>query len=100
MSHRDSLEFFLRLPSEVPDQPLVGESILGWHPITHHCIQESLPLSCVESQNLVFHKKKEKNVKLKQLEAKTERKMKKEVVSLFVRRPHLDVPAHSGQQRR
>lgn len=51
-SHGDSLELFLRFPSEVPDQPLVGESILGRHPITHHCIQESLPLPCVKAQNL------------------------------------------------
>lgn len=73
MSHWDSLEFFLRLPSEVPDQPLVGESILGWHPITHHCIQESLPLSCIEAQDLTV----KKEVKIKCLKEITECKVKK-----------------------
>lgn len=50
---QDSLELFLSLPSQVPDQPLVGESILRGHPIAHHCIQEGLPLPRVEAQNLI-----------------------------------------------
>lgn len=46
------LEFFLSLAPEVSDQPLRGESVLRWHPPTHHCVQESLSLACVESQHL------------------------------------------------
>lgn len=54
--HKDSLKLFLRLPSKVPDQPLVCESILGRHPVSHHGVQESLPLSCIETQNLSVRK--------------------------------------------
>ena len=46
------LELLLRLPSQVSDQPLCGEGILGRHPIMHHCIQEGLPLPRVETQHL------------------------------------------------
>lgn len=49
---RSSLEFFLRFPSQVSDQPLGGEGVLWGHPITHHCVQEGLPLPRVEAQNL------------------------------------------------
>lgn len=55
-THCNSLKFFLRLPSKVPHKPLVSESILGRHPITHDGIQESLPLSCIEAQNLLVRK--------------------------------------------
>lgn len=46
------LELFLRFPSQVSDQPLGSEGILRGHPVTHHCVQESLPLARVETQNL------------------------------------------------
>lgn len=46
------LELFLRFPSQVSDQPLGGEGILGRHPVTHHCVQEGLPLPRVETQHL------------------------------------------------
>lgn len=46
------LELLLRFPSQVSDQPLGGEGILGRHPITHHCVQEGLPLPRVETQHL------------------------------------------------
>jgi len=46
------LELFLRFPSQVSDQPLGGECVLGRHPITHHCVQEGLPLPRVETQHL------------------------------------------------
>lgn len=46
------LELFLRFPSQVSDQPLGSEGILRGHPVTHYCVQESLPLARVETQNL------------------------------------------------
>lgn len=54
-----SLELLLRFPSQVSDQPLCGEGILGRHPITHDGIQEGLPLPRVEAQNLQQHKNKQ-----------------------------------------
>ena len=48
----NSLELFLRLPSQVSDQPLGGEGVLWGHPITHHCVQEGLSLARVEAQHL------------------------------------------------
>lgn len=46
------LELFLGFPSQVSDQPLGGEGILWRHPITHHSVQEGLPLPRVETQHL------------------------------------------------
>lgn len=50
--HPHSLELFLSLASEVPHQPLSGEGILWRHSPAHHSIEESLPLTGVESQHL------------------------------------------------
>lgn len=47
------LELLLSFAPEVSDQPLRGESVLGRHPPAHHCVQESLPLACVEAQHLL-----------------------------------------------
>lgn len=46
------LELLLRLPSQVSDQPLGGEGVLRRHPVAHHGVEESLPLSRVETQDL------------------------------------------------
>lgn len=50
--HPHSLELLLCLASEVPHQPLSGESILWWHPPAHDSIEESLPLTGIEPQHL------------------------------------------------
>lgn len=55
------LELFLRFPPQVSHQPLGGEGILWRHPITHHCIQEGLPLPGVKAQNLGEEKKRKKS---------------------------------------
>lgn len=50
--HPHSLELLLSLAPQIPHQPLRGEGILWWHAPAHHSIEESLPLTRVESQHL------------------------------------------------
>lgn len=101
-THCDSLKLFLRLPAKVPHQPLISEGILGRHPITHHGVQESLPLSGIKAQNLSARKRRS-NVSAR-------RRKNSDFVDTFntlkcfelfsSAGTHLDVPAHSGQQWR
>lgn len=43
----------LTLPSQVPDQPVRVERILGGHAPVHDGIEEGFPLASVEPQHLV-----------------------------------------------
>lgn len=45
-------ELLLALPSQIPDQPVGVEGILGWHSPAHDGIQECLALTGVKAQNL------------------------------------------------
>lgn len=46
-------ELALALPSQVPNQPVRVESVLGRHAPAHDGIEEGFPLASVEPQDLV-----------------------------------------------
>lgn len=98
------LELLLRFPSQVSDQPLGGEGILGRHPITHHCVQEGLPLPRVETQHL--GDSRGSNVSLYtqwkhycfNTDAYRQQNTGCQMVPDESRAAHLDVASHPGQQ--
>lgn len=47
------LELLFAFATQVSYQPLAGESILRRHSPSHHCIQESFPLTSVKAQYLL-----------------------------------------------